>query len=479
MRDLILKQNAALSASGSMGMTIGSTVRNTFGNDQEILDAEQSNDTVDLLKDILSTLKTSIGIERGIENSIIKLSKSPSPEDIRESKSLQEKQLIALEDIFNSLSISKPQSASIDKNIIQRLSSIMTDLSSNIKMLTATIGVLMLALGKGFGIPGRTLPGPAQQRRLPPATPGPIDKDGKPTRKDKTGKPIKKPSMAGRIGGGLAIASGLGLSIAAGKVEDESTASTLDTLGTVATVAGTGAILLDEKRRRDAEKLKNDTEDVKTKKEETVKKEEVKKEAETAKKEEVKKVNAEKVETTKEEKVAKKPSKIKGILGKVGKFTPAGILGGVALDVATEKAEESGNVKTAAGLGVASEALTYGSLGATLGSVIPIVGTIAGGVAGTAFGVGKGLYERSGTLFSNKQTAALGTSGVMMSGDKVIATTVTNEAAKATPKNQEPVIISAPTTNTVNNKQTLVSPQPVRNPDATFNQYMNKSRVIV
>lgn len=463
MRNLILKQNAALRALSSMNtaMSLGSHVafknsRGSYDDDQEILDADMPNDVIELLKDILSTLKTSINIERGIEDSIIRLSKSPSPEDIRESKLLQEKQLFALQDIFNALSASKPQEAVIDKTSIQKLSSAMGDLSSNIKVLTTTIGTLMLGLSKGLLLPNRTLPSQTQ-RRIP--VPEPVMQDGKPTAKDKADKSTKKPSRAGIIGGSLAIASGLGLSVAAGKVEDESTASTLDTLGTVATVAGTGAILLDEKRRRDAEKIQ----DIKTKREE------VKKEAETAKK----------VETAKKEETAKKPSKIKGILGEVGKFTPAGILGSIALDVAAEKAEKSGNVKTAAGLGVASEALTYGSLGATIGSFGGPVGTVVGGVAGTAFGVGKGLYERSGTLFSNKQTATLGMPGIMMSGDKVIAATVTNEAAKATPKQQEPVIISAPTTNTVNNKQTLVSPQPVRNPDTAFNQYMNKSRVIV
>jgi hypothetical protein len=397
-----------------------------------------------------------------------------SPEDVRESKSLQEKQLTALEDIFNSLSGSN-KNGMIGSGELNGLTNAMNDLSSSVSTLTKAIGLLMLSMRAG------SIPGMPGKKGSTSKTPQKSDTSKKPTGKGQKApsKPTKGAGRGAMILGGAALAGGIVAKIASERMEDEETASTVDTLGTAATAAGIGAAIYGEKKRRDAEAIK-ETETAK-KETETAKKEtqEVKKETETAKKE-TQEVKKETETAKKETEVEKKPSKIKGALGKVGKFgSLGGLFGGVALDIAAEKAEESGNAKTAAGLGIASEALTYGSLGATIGSVVPGVGTVIGGGLGTAFGVGKGLYQRGGAFFKGEpQTTMIAPKPVSAIGDKVAMTSAQNQAAKVTQPQQAPVIISSPTTN-VQNKQTIITPQPVRNPDTTFTQYTNRNRVIV
>jgi hypothetical protein len=91
----------------------------------------------------------------------------------------------------------------------------------------------------------------------------------------------------------------------------------------------------------------------------------------------------------------------KGLLGKLGKFSGGvgGLLGGVALDYAGSKAEEAGHHKTAAGLGIGSSALSGAGMGATLGSIVPGVGTAIGAGVGGAIGAGVGLYQNWGKIF--------------------------------------------------------------------------------
>lgn len=64
-------------------------------------------------------------------------------------------------------------------------------------------------------------------------------------------------------------------------------------------------------------------------------------------------------------------------------------------------------------------------------------------------------------------------------GNNVVATSIENQVAREDKAAvQAPVMISAPSTN-VQNSQNVTVPQPVRNPDMSFNRYMSRSRVIV
>jgi len=87
-----------------------------------------------------------------------------------------------------------------------------------------------------------------------------------------------------------------------------------------------------------------------------------------------------------------------GLLGKVGKFAnPLGLVAGVAgdylLDKGAKAAVAGGNTKAAGFADAGKEALKWGALGATVGSIIPGVGTLVGGGLGAAIGGGVSLYK--------------------------------------------------------------------------------------
>ena len=99
----------------------------------------------------------------------------------------------------------------------------------------------------------------------------------------------------------------------------------------------------------------------------------------------------------------------KGFLGKLGKGLKggaAGILGGLALDAASQYAMESGNEKLGAGLDVGSSALSGAGTGALIGSVIPGVGTVVGGAVGGVLGGLYGLFQNKDTLFGSGTSPA-------------------------------------------------------------------------
>jgi hypothetical protein len=70
-----------------------------------------------------------------------------------------------------------------------------------------------------------------------------------------------------------------------------------------------------------------------------------------------------------------------------------GMVGGIALDYASGKAEEAGHSKTAAGLDIGSSALAAAGTGAMIGSVIPGLGTAVGTAIGAVVGGGMGLWN--------------------------------------------------------------------------------------
>ena len=82
-----------------------------------------------------------------------------------------------------------------------------------------------------------------------------------------------------------------------------------------------------------------------------------------------------------------------GLAGKALKGGIAGMLGGVALDMASEKLAEAGHTKTAAAVDVGSSALSGASMGAMLGNVFPGLGTVIGAAAGGLLGAGYGAYQ--------------------------------------------------------------------------------------
>lgn len=94
----------------------------------------------------------------------------------------------------------------------------------------------------------------------------------------------------------------------------------------------------------------------------------------------------------------KNPKAYMRALGKSGKLLKIGgglgsIAGGLALDYASEKAMESGNMGLGKGLDIGSSALTGAGLGATIGSVIPGIGTAVGAGVGGLLGAGYGAYQ--------------------------------------------------------------------------------------
>ena len=88
----------------------------------------------------------------------------------------------------------------------------------------------------------------------------------------------------------------------------------------------------------------------------------------------------------------------KGAAGGLG-----AVLGGLALDYGAEKATAAGNVKTGAGLDVASSALSGAGMGAMVGSIVPVVGTAIGGAVGAAGGTIYGLVKNWNTLFKSTE----------------------------------------------------------------------------
>lgn len=104
MRDLIVKQTASLATSGSSVAMYNPDLLRSPGANQEVLGAEDKGDgSAAILKTILSTLKKSLVAQEETQSSVERLVKVSSPEEARELRSLQEKQLTVLDDIFNSL----------------------------------------------------------------------------------------------------------------------------------------------------------------------------------------------------------------------------------------------------------------------------------------------------------------------------------------------------------------------------------------
>ena len=89
----------------------------------------------------------------------------------------------------------------------------------------------------------------------------------------------------------------------------------------------------------------------------------------------------------------------KGATGGLG-----GLLGGLALDYGSEKAEQAGMHKTAAGLSIGSSALSGAGTGAMIGSIIGPLGTAIGAGVGAAAGGAYGLYKNWGTLMGKTPT---------------------------------------------------------------------------
>lgn len=474
MRDLIVQQAAMLGTPSG-----GNPFRDN--SQQEILDAEGSNDSAEILKQILGSLKKSINIQSDIASSIDRLTAMSSPEDMRESRMLQEKQLTTLESIFDSLH--KDASSSLSMGDLNKsltgLSDSIGSLSSSITTLSAAIGMALLGMRKGLpGLPGGIRGGTPDIET--PSKPG-KDKAGKGGK----GKAAPKPSTASRLGKAGAIGVGVGLlaTVASGVMGGEeaedaegtaastTTSNILDTVGTAATVAGVGAVIYGEKKKRD--ELRKEEAKATEERADTAKKEQKIERKETA--------NKEAAKAPAQPTAGKKPPM--KIPGKIGIGGIGGILAGLTLGVAAEKTAEAGHKKTAASLDVASEALSYGSLGATLGSIIPVVGTIAGGAIGATLGAGIGAYKQRDVLFGStpEETAQpYNPRKPAAVSDKVYDTSAANAAAqRAGVRGQStPTIITAPTTN-IQNTQNINMPQPVRNPDVTYSTYMNRNRVIV
>ena len=89
----------------------------------------------------------------------------------------------------------------------------------------------------------------------------------------------------------------------------------------------------------------------------------------------------------------------KGLAGGLGS-----ILGGLALDYGSEKADAAGKHGLAGALDVGSSALSGAGMGAMVGSVVPIVGTAVGGIVGAAGGTVYGLVKNWDKMF--KETEA-------------------------------------------------------------------------
>lgn len=115
--------------------------------------------------------------------------------------------------------------------------------------------------------------------------------------------------------------------------------------------------------------------------------------------------------------VAGGAGKAAGAAGKVnwgmaGKLSIGGILGGLALDAATEKLKESGYEKSAAATDIGSSALSGMGMGATIGSFIPVIGTAVGAGIGGVLGAGYGWYKNRGALSGTATEMAPASTGI-------------------------------------------------------------------
>lgn len=104
-----------------------------------------------------------------------------------------------------------------------------------------------------------------------------------------------------------------------------------------------------------------------------------------------------------------------GKLGKLGKLGGGlgGLVGGAALDLASEKLKESGHDKLAATASVGSSALTGAGMGALLGPI----GAAVGGV----LGAGYGLYKNMNTEESGKDKPKMADGGIVTKATAVTA----------------------------------------------------------
>ena len=112
------------------------------------------------------------------------------------------------------------------------------------------------------------------------------------------------------------------------------------------------------------------------------------------------------------------PTNTKGRLGKIGGMGKlaggvGGIIGGAALDLASEKLKESGHDKLAATADIGSSALTGAGMGALLGPI----GAAVGGV----LGAGYGLYKNMNTEESGKDKPKMADGGIVTKATAVTA----------------------------------------------------------
>jgi hypothetical protein len=112
------------------------------------------------------------------------------------------------------------------------------------------------------------------------------------------------------------------------------------------------------------------------------------------------------------------PTNNKGKLGKIGGMGKlaggvGGIIGGAALDLASEKLKESGHNKLAATADIGSSALTGAGMGALLGPI----GAAVGGV----LGAGYGLYKNMNTEEPGKDKPKMADGGIVTKATAITA----------------------------------------------------------
>jgi hypothetical protein len=98
----------------------------------------------------------------------------------------------------------------------------------------------------------------------------------------------------------------------------------------------------------------------------------------------------------------------KGLTGGVG-----GLVGGLALDYASDKLKESGHEKLAATADIGSSAASGAGVGASIGALFGGVGAIPGAAIGGLVGGAYGLYKNAGTLFSSEDAKGPNIPGVV------------------------------------------------------------------
>jgi hypothetical protein len=182
-----------------------------------------------------------------------------------------------------------------------------------------------------------------------------------------------------------------------------------------------------------------------------------------------------------------------GLLGKAAKGLKggiAGILGGVALDYATDELKSSGHEKLAAGTDIASSALSGAGTGAMIGSVIPGVGTVIGGAVGGIIGGAKGLWDNWNSLSGNEQP--INQNANELQTNEILTNQTTNKAdtiyiesqnviqkekdelAAQTIANSSSNIQSNNINNISNNSTQNIFNSPIRNPDSAINRYFDR-----